>query len=137
MAYVDLNPVRAGIAATPETSDHTSIKERITPQFDRTRAVDEQIKLDALLRFDGPVKPLLPFAGALTEREQSGIPLAFVDYLALVDFTGRAIDPKKKGFIADSLPPILQRLGLSPEEWFAQSTQFEALYRPQHRRSAA
>lgn len=29
MAYVDLNPVRAGIAATPEESDYTSIQERL------------------------------------------------------------------------------------------------------------
>jgi len=29
MAYVDLNPVRAGITDTPETSDFTSIQERI------------------------------------------------------------------------------------------------------------
>jgi hypothetical protein len=29
MAYVALNPVRAGIAETPEDSDYTSIQERI------------------------------------------------------------------------------------------------------------
>ena len=29
MAYVDLNPVHAAMAATPEVSDHTSIKLRI------------------------------------------------------------------------------------------------------------
>ncbi|MAY43078.1 MAG: transposase, partial [Oceanospirillaceae bacterium] len=38
MAYVDLNPVRANMAATPEESDHTSIKERLKPKFDLTSA---------------------------------------------------------------------------------------------------
>ena len=33
MAYVDLNPIRAGMSQTPESSDHTSIKERFKPSF--------------------------------------------------------------------------------------------------------
>ncbi|AHK80076.1 transposase [Ectothiorhodospira haloalkaliphila] len=137
MAYVDLNPVRAGMAATPETSEHTSIRERIAPRFDLAQAVREQMQKESLLRFDGPVKPLLPFEGAFADREQPGIPFAFEDYLALVDFTGRAIDPRKKGAIASTQPSILQRLGFTPDQWLNQSTRFEALYRPQRRRSAA
>ena len=39
MAYVDLNPVRATMAQTPEESDYTSIQERIKPQFDLSQAV--------------------------------------------------------------------------------------------------
>ncbi|AHK80073.1 transposase [Ectothiorhodospira haloalkaliphila] len=137
MAYVDLNPVRSGMGDTPETSEHTSIKERIAPRFDLAQAVREQMKLDALLRFDGPVKPLLSFEGAFADREQPGIPFAFQDYLSLVDYTGRAIDPRKKGAIAGSQPPILRRLGLTSDQWLAQSTQFEAMSRPKRRRSAA
>ncbi|MCG5526584.1 hypothetical protein LRB11_16905 [Ectothiorhodospira haloalkaliphila] len=137
MAYVDLNPVRAGMAATPEASAHTSIRERIAPRFNLAQAVREQMQMEALLRFDGPVKPLLPFEGAFADREQPGIPFAFEDYLVLVDYTGRAIDPRKKGAIASTQPPILQRLGFTPDQWLDQSTRFEALYRPQRRRSAA
>lgn len=39
MAYVDLNPVRAAMAETPETSDHTSIKEQLDPQFQLEQAI--------------------------------------------------------------------------------------------------
>ena len=33
MAYVDLNPIRANIAKTPEQSDYTSIQSRLTPNL--------------------------------------------------------------------------------------------------------
>ncbi|ANB01451.1 transposase [Ectothiorhodospira sp. BSL-9] len=137
MAYVDLNPVRAGMASTPEESQHTSIRERIMPRFNLGQAVREQMQLDALLRFDGKVKPLLHFEGACVQEEQTGIPFAFEDYLALVDYTGRVIDPRKKSAIASTQPPILERLGITPDQWVNQSTRFEAVYRQQRRRSAA
>ncbi|MCG5516959.1 MULTISPECIES: hypothetical protein [unclassified Ectothiorhodospira] len=51
--------------------------------------------------------------------------------------SGRVIDSRKKGAIASTLPPILQRLGITPDHWLDQGTRFEAVYRQQRRRSAA
>ena len=85
MAYVDLNPIRAAMAKTPETSDYTSIQERI----------------------DHPESSCLrPF----TEKEEDGIPFNLSDYLELVDWGGREIKRNKRGYIPASAPPILARL---------------------------
>ncbi len=67
MMYVDLNPIRAGIADSLHTSDYTSIQERI-------EEVAEPATANASL------KPLLQFDGAATATEQSGIPFHFADY---------------------------------------------------------
>ena len=78
IAYVDLNPVRAGIAATPETSEHTSIERRI-------RCQGEAAELPT---------GLLPFSArsAQVQAQTAGsgfeLPVSFDDYLALLDWTG-------------------------------------------------
>ena len=59
MAYVDLNPVRAGVATSPEKSDYTSIQERMNPSFDMNQAVYSQRQCGDLIDFITPIKPLL------------------------------------------------------------------------------
>lgn len=128
MSYVDLNPIRANMAKTPETSDFTGIKERITPTFDQHQAIKEPIAQGSLQGFECSIKPLLPFEGATTEKMGLGIPFAWTDYLELVDFTGRCLREDKRGAIPLHLPPILQRLQISRADWFNNATKFEQRY---------
>jgi hypothetical protein len=138
MAYVDLNPVRAAMAETPETSDHTSIKERLVSQFDLAEAIRSQTEQQFMNRFPVPLKPLLGFEGAARNEHQLGILFSLKDYLELVDYIGRILHPTKRGFIPEHQPPILERLELDLDDWLAEANEFEARYqdntRAHHRR---
>ena len=103
MAYVDLNPIRACMAATPEQSAHTSIKKRI---YDSSNQ-------DGLESFVG------------IKQDSIGIPYRLKDYIELVDWTGRIIRDDKRGHIQQSLPKILDRLSLDEHSWSELTTQFE------------
>ncbi len=129
MAYVDLNPVRAAMAETPEGSDYTSIQERITSHFDLQQAIRSQTDSGDLLAFNHALKPLLPFEGNITHDNQAGILFSFSDYLDLVDWTGRVIALNKRGAIPSHLPNILQRLSIHRKTWLSSATRFEALHR--------
>ena len=128
MVYVDLNPVRAGIADRPETSSHTSIRERVKPEFDVQKAIDDQTACGDLLDYKTPLKPLLPFEARLLNEPQTGILFNFEEYLALIDWTGRIIRSDKREHIDNASPPILARLKISSEQWLTNTTQFEATH---------
>lgn len=119
MVYVDLNPVRAGMADTPESSEHTSIRERVQPEFDLLQAIDDQTECGDLFDFTTSLKPLLPFENRLVNETQSGILFIFEGYLSLMDWTGRIIRGDKRGHIDNSLPPILDRLKISADQCHA------------------
>jgi len=138
MTYVDLNPVRAGIAETPEASDYTSIKARITPNVDAQTVIDHAINDGLLQRAIPQLKPLLPFNGKLIHHQSpAGIAFSLQDYLQLVDWTGRAIREDKAGVIDAHLLPILQRLSPDTQRWLTLSHQFEQCYRCFFRRRRA
>ena len=128
MTYVDLNPIRAGMAKTPETSNHTSIKMRIerwksTSDKSFSDDSDSQKQTRALQ----PIK-LLPFIGNYRQPMPKGIAFHLVDYLELVDWTSRAV-LKGKGSIDNDTPKILQRLNISPDHWIELSTHFESRFK--------
>jgi len=121
------------MADTPETSEYTSVQERITPQID----LSEAIKGQSLAQdFELPIKPLLHFDGVINHHEQTGIPFSLADYLQLIDWTGRAVLLNKRGAIPKESPPILQRLGITTDNWLTNSQHFEKIIHRRFRKTA-
>ena len=136
MAYVDLNPVRARIARTPEQSDYTSIWARIQgdPPSALKEAVSRLLRRSELKHFRSPLRPLMPFADGIApsdhcHRTEDPLPMRESEYLKLVDSTGRAVQAGKRGAIDSTLAPILERLGLTAEQWVKASNSFRHHYR--------
>jgi len=99
MTYVDLNPVRANIAAGISKSHYTSAK----------------VRNKAILK--APEKahePLLPLIGTRTFNMPN---ITAADYIELVDFTGRELHPGKRGRILASEPKALTKLGIDKNHW--------------------
>ncbi len=122
MSYVDLNPIRAGINPTPETSDYTSIQARIRAHQSPTSSPEQ----DQAQSHSSPTSvKLADFIGDEHKNQPEGIVFSYLDYLELVDWSGRAIRDDKAGAIADNLPPILDRLGIEQQGWLDMINHYE------------
>ena len=119
MAYVDLNPIRAKMANTPETSEFTSIKQR---------AKKAQLAHIPNHPQQQP-KSLLAFAGNPRDDSPKGLSFRLTDYLELVDWNGRAIRDDKRGAIDNNLSPILERLNLEEKHWLYLTHNFESPFK--------
>ncbi len=110
MAYVDLNPIRATICDTLESSEFTSIQERL-----RDRAGAQSTARKSWLKpLNSPGEP--------DSREK--IPIQSSDYFELVDWTGRAIRQDKRGAIPAHVEPILKKLDVVEKNWVENTEQF-------------
>ncbi len=96
-AYVDLNPIRAGIAKTPEQSDFTSIQDRI-------RTYKKQSNSKGLGKI------------LISIEELSNNKVTTAEYFELVEATGKLLR-QNKASITQDIKPILERLRLSSSEW--------------------
>jgi REP element-mobilizing transposase RayT len=119
MAYVDLNPIRAGIAKTPEDSEFTGIYDRIIARGMHTEAASLQPPPDSWL---------CPITTDGTTKPDSILNMELDDYLRLVDWSGRQIREDKRGAIPVDLAPILERLKVDPDHWLRTVTGFEGFF---------
>jgi len=142
MAYVDLNPIRAGMAESLLESLHTSIHARladlqgqafvpvlapvVSPVVEDKNVILGAQTLPSLLPEAElsalPEAPLMPFDP--TSRFEQAVPFGLEEYLELVDTMGRAVHPGKRGVIPVTTPPLLRRLGMDGEAFFACADHF-------------
>ena len=134
MAYVDLNPVRAGMAPTPEASAHTGVQRRIEARqaHRKAAALCAQAECTADTKPAASIDPqlLTQARGRRARGPEHGLWIAPMlratnghfdldHYLDLVDHTGRMLVSGKRGAIPPHLRPILERLQIDVDSWLA------------------
>lgn len=142
-AYVDLNPIRAAIAETPETSEYTGAKDRIddlAEREDRTRPSTHDWERSRRRRRSGwmspieingksdPVGPCLDQSGRRASAK-GFLSVSLACYLELLDWTGRQLHRDKVGVIPEHLAPILTRIGLDAAGWCDVVAKFGRLFK--------
>ena len=126
-AYIDLNPLAAGLAAAPEQSEHTSFRVRIDHCRDQGALGTLRDALSTQTRDPAqeaglwllPVDDLRPAEGARAGLLQ-GFTLSC--YCRLIDWTSRLLR-EGKAHVPSEVSPIFARLHADPVEWGATVSQ--------------
>jgi REP element-mobilizing transposase RayT len=142
-AYVDLNPVRAAIAQTPERSHFTGAKDRIddlAERQDRRRMSTHDWERSRRRRKSGWMSPIeinelddaigadVDTSGRRASKK-GFLSISMHRYLELLDWTGRQLREGKRGAIPSHLAPILSRIGLDSHAWCDLVRQFGRVFK--------
>ena len=125
MAYVDLNPVRAKMADSLETSLFTSVLDRLTGHKARrglaelgeiSEPTPEQREMLGLAREQSTADAWLCPMGTAAGRH-TVLDMSVDGYLALVGWTGRQLPESKPGFLSGEMQDIVEKIGLDAATW--------------------
>jgi REP element-mobilizing transposase RayT len=119
MAYVDLNPVRAGMCGTLRESEHTSVRHRLELT---------QSAIGHALGRGSQDQALKPVAGLDADVLSE---LTETSYIDLVRWTGLQAHPEKRGKLSpgeDTLPDALWSVANHPKEWMRRVQGTESRY---------
>ncbi len=124
-AYIDLNPVAAGVAAVPETSRYTSIRRRVRHARSRGKLAALKAATSGSVagsRAAGNVEADL-WLCPVEDRRRRGArregmleDFSLGSYLLLVDYTSR-LCRQGKARVSHEVASILDRLGSSADVW--------------------
>lgn len=127
MVYVDLNPIRAGKAKSPEESEFTSAFTRLRVQqnsLGKTTSKSSEKKNNKQDLSDLKQEWLCPIESIFRRRSL----LTLEEYLVILDETGRQVAKGKRGRIPPSLKPILERVSINSDNWLTTSRNFSRLF---------
>jgi putative transposase len=136
MAYVDLNPIRAGVSDSLEASDFTSIQERLIRQAQRVK--EPNYRQQRLLKRRNArhlLKSKVPKLRPLSEpgdKVQESLPIDRGSYVALLDASVRALKVENATGV-ELLNPLgnhslLSQLGMQGRGWLQAVTKFHRHY---------
>jgi REP element-mobilizing transposase RayT len=133
-AYIDLNPVAAGIVEVPEASPHTSVSTRVNHVKAKGRTAELQaggqvgaaaLPASAGLEESIWLCPIEDRGGLDSSRRGMLEGISLGHYLLLVDHTGRLFREGKAAISAE-LAEIFERLGSSADRWQARLEKLKA-----------
>ncbi len=138
MHYIELNPIRAGVAKTIEESEFTSAFERLVGEKAKKRVskyMSQKRKGETLTKrqelFLKKERGKLRESQWLAALDEPGSPFegfSVLDYLEMVETAGRFVRKGKRGAVPESLPPLLSRLELDTERWLEVVKSFGKLF---------